>query len=71
VWYYLTTSNEKHSQLIRRFRRDGMRFPVVVHYPAAKGTWDERALLLLGGKAEGQAAFLRVFRNYWAEQGVK
>jgi SNF2 family DNA or RNA helicase len=71
VWFCIPTSNEKHRQLIRRIWRDGQRFPVVVHYLIAAGTWDERALKLLQRKQAGQASFLRELRDYWLMEDQK
>lgn len=67
VWFHLTTSNERYRQLVRRIYRTGQKHPVVVHHLVAEGTWDVRAMLLVGKKAAGQAALLAELRAYWEE----
>jgi len=65
VFFHLTPSNEQHYQLVRRIYRMGQKHHVVVHYPVAAGTWDERAMQILEGKTKQERDLLTVLRNYW------
>jgi SNF2 family DNA or RNA helicase len=71
IWYTLTTSNEKHSQLIRRVYRDGQKYPVVVHYLIANGTWDVRARSIIERKEAGQKSLLAALKEYWDEKPAR
>jgi hypothetical protein len=71
VWFYLTTSNERYRQLVRRIYRTGQKYPVVVHHLVAENTWDVRAMHLVEHKAAGQAALLATLRAYWEESALQ
>ena len=68
IWFYITASNERYRQLIRRIYRTGQKHPVVVHHLVAAGTWDERGLALVQGKDRRQQSFLSAVRAYWNEE---
>ncbi|WP_226911080.1 DEAD/DEAH box helicase [Schleiferilactobacillus harbinensis] len=58
VWFGLTWSLEYYQQANARLARQGQTQPVIVHHIVTKDTIDERVLLVLQGKAKGQAALL-------------
>ena len=68
VWFYITASNERYRQLIRRVYRTGQKYPVVVHHLVAKHTWDERGLSILAIKDRQQSDLLSALREYWRNE---
>lgn len=69
VWFGLTWSLELYQQANARLPRPGQKESVIVHHIVCRDTIDEKVMLALQGKDEGQKALLNALKGYLKESG--